>query len=286
VYCQACGSYNPAGGHVCLKCGALLIAAVDPAGPKCRTHPEQPAAGTCHRCGSFGCGACLTQRGAVWLCADCVARSAVLPWDERETLGTWRAWWRTSVMMISSPGTALEGAKPEGALGSSALFALLSSLAGFGPTLLLGILIFVPAMLFGLAKNDGASATMGAWVSVGTIVYVAVLLALQVAGVLLLGGIDHLMLMLLGAQPRGYEVSVRANALALGPALVGLVPYCGLYVFPIWAFVLRIIALMYLHKTSGGKATLAGLLPALLCGGICLIGYASAFVVGMRDAFR
>lgn len=285
MYCQACGAYNPAGSSACLKCGALLISEVDPAGPKCRLHPERPAAGTCHRCGSFGCSVCLTQKGAVWLCADCVARGSALPWDERESLGTWRAWWRTSVQMISSPMATLEGAKPEGSLGGSLLFTLLSTLVGYGPTLAIYLLIIIPAMLWGASKSE-LSIAAGAMVSAGTAIYVVLLLALQAVGVFILAGLDHLMLMMLGAQPRDYSVSVRANALALGPSLVGLVPVCGLYVFPLWALVLRIIALMTLHKTTAGKAVLAVFIPIVLICGVCGAGYFFAFAAGMSRVFR
>jgi hypothetical protein len=97
--------------------------------------------------------------------------------------------------------------------------------------------------------------------------------------VLIWAGIDHLGLMLLGAKPKSYTVTVRANALSMGPYLVGLVPFCGFYVFFLWALVLRIIAIMYLHKTTAGRATAAVLLPVvLLCGGVFLL-YAAVFAL-------
>ncbi|MEW6433591.1 MAG: Yip1 family protein [Myxococcota bacterium] len=284
--CQACGAYNPGGSAACLKCGVLLIAAVDPGGARCRLHPETPATGTCSRCGSFGCGVCLTPKGDAWFCSDCEARAAVLPWDERETIGVWRAWWRTSVMMISAPGATLSGAKAEGSLGGSVLFTLLSTLAGYGTTIVLYVVAFVPMMLFGLSKSENAPALSGVFVGVGAVVYVVLLLAMQTAGVLVLGGLDHLMLRLLGASPKGYKVSVRANALALGPSLVGLVPFCGLYVFPIWCLVLRIIALRHFHQTTAGKAALAVLVPIVLLCGVCGAGYLGLFALGMSQGFR
>lgn len=284
--CQACGAYNPPGSSACLACGVLLIATVDPAGPKCRKHADTPATGTCSRCGSFGCGVCLAQKGAAWLCDDCAARAAVLPWDERETLGTWRAWWRTSVMMISSPGQTLESATPEGPLGSSMLFALLSTLVGYLPSFIL--MFGVAGLGIGFtfmkaAKPAGAEALLVVAILAGELVG---LLVFQVVFVLVWALLDHVMLMILGAQPRRFEVTVRANALSMGPMLLGLVPVCGFYVFPIWALVLRIIALMHLHRTTAGKAVLAVLVPiAVLCG-LGAIGYMSIFALGMSQAFR
>lgn len=282
--CQACGAYNPPGTSACLACGVLLALTVDPAGAKCRVHPETPAAGTCARCGSFACGVCLSQRGQAGLCAECLERAGALPWDERDTLGLWRAWWRTCVKLISTPGSTLEYARAEGPLGGSVLFTLLSTVAGFGPTVLLYLLVFVPMMLLGVSKSEAVPALSGVFIGVGAVVYVVMLLAMQVVSVLVLGGLDHLMLHLLGAQPKSYEVSVRANALALGPALIGLVPFCGLYVWPLWALVLRVIALMSLHKTTAGKAVLAVLVPAVVLCGLCGLGYAALFAVGLGSA--
>jgi DNA-directed RNA polymerase subunit RPC12/RpoP len=246
----------------------------------CAAHPGVRATGACSRCGTFGCGACLTQRGADWLCPACSSRVAVLPWDERETLGLWRAWWRTSVQLISSPGQTLSTANPEGTVGSSLLFAVLSLVVGYTPTFGLYALAMIPMALLGkgeLGKDlDGLSPLI---IPLVMVVYGGLLVVFQLAGVLIWAGIDHLGLMLLGAKPKSYTVTVRANALSMGPYLVGLVPFCGFYVFFIWALVLRVLALMHLHKTTGGKATAAVLVPVvLLCGGLMLF-YAAVFAL-------
>jgi len=266
VNCPACGYYNPEGSRHCSQCGLVLpMAATD---AFCAAHPDVKASGACSRCGTFGCGACLTQRGVDWLCAACLARRVMLPWDERATLGLWPAWWKTSVQLISNPSQALANAEPDAPLGSSLLFATLSTIVGFAPTLLLYAVIIVPAMLLGLRDTANLPFSAGL-VPVLLVAYVAVLLVMNVASVLMLSGFDHLGLLLFGAQPKSYTVTVRAHALSMGPYLLGLLPLCSLYVFPIWAIVLRIIANMHLHKTTAGKATAAVLLPmVLLCGGV------------------
>ncbi|MEW5737890.1 MAG: YIP1 family protein [Myxococcota bacterium] len=281
MYCQACGAYNPAGTSACLQCGALLAATVDPAGPKCRLHPETPAAGTCGRCGSFGCGVCLTQRGDQWLCSDCLGRVGTLPWDERESIGTWRAWWRTCVQLISSPTSTLESARSDGSFGGSVLFSLLSTLVGYGMTVGVLSLSVIPAMVLGAKRGEAGDLTGVAIVLLGFVFYAVLILVVQMAILLVFAALDHVMLLMLGAQPKRYEVSVRANALAMAPALVGLVPLCGVYVWPLWAIVLRIIALMHLHKTTAGKAAAAVLIPTVLFCGLCGSLYFAAFAAGL-----
>lgn len=270
--CPACGYYNPAGQERCFHCGLLLPMAAGDA--MCAVHPAVRASGACSRCGTFGCGPCLEQRGDAWLCPKCRDRTAKLPWDEREELGLWRAWWRTSTMLIASPVQTLRNAEPDAPVGSSVLFALLSTLAGFGPTLAGYALVIIPMLLLrdsepGLKGVGGVLLIAG----VGSL-YVGVLLGMQLASMLFFAALDQLALLMLGARPRSFNVSVRASALAMAPYLLGLVPLCGLYVFPLWALVLRIIGLAHLHGTTGGRAAAAVLLPAvLLCG---LIGGLSA----------
>lgn len=288
MICQACGSYNPEGTLACLNCRAPLPTkqAAASGGARCKTHPDLVAAGTCSRCGTFYCAACLTPRGADWLCASCLERFGALPWDEREQLGTWRAWWRTSIAMISSPTATLQAAKPDAPLGSSLLFSFVSTLVGYGPTMGLYGFALIPAVLLmgkDAAKVDPKVGLVGAGVLA---LYVAMLMVFQVAAIFLWAGLDHLMLLMLGAQPKTFATSVRANALSMAPYLLGLVPVCSFYVFPIWALVLRIIALMHLHRTSAGKAALAVLLPMAVFCGLCGIGYASLLGLGALSAGR
>ena len=161
------------------------------------------------------------------------------------------------------------------------LFVLLSSLAGYGPTMVAYSLAIVPVMLLSTPKEAGPAI----WITpVVTLGMTTMMLGFLLVGVLFVAALDHLALMLLGAQPKGFSVTVRASALSMGPYLVGLLPFCSLYVFPLWAIVLRVFANMHLHKTTAGKAVAAVLLPiALLCGGFfCL--YASMIGLAMNFA--
>lgn len=46
------------------------------AGSLCAIHPDVAAAGTCSRCGAFGCSTCLSFIGTEHLCTTCRARQA------------------------------------------------------------------------------------------------------------------------------------------------------------------------------------------------------------------
>lgn len=265
MHCPACGYYNPQGQETCFHCGLSLPRAAG-TDAKCATHLDLAAVGACSRCGTFGCASCLTQRDQAWLCAACLSRLDTLPWDERERLGLWRAWWQTSVRMISSPTQTLSTVEADAPVGSSVLYALLSALVGFLPTVAIYALVLIPAFLFAPSKAD-AEVPLKVLGPVLVVFYVVLLFATQVAGLFISAGLDHLALLVLGAKPRSFSVSLRAGALAMGPYLLGLMPFCSLYVYPLWALVLRVMALMHLHKTTAGLAAAAVFLPlVLLCG--------------------
>lgn len=280
--CPACGYFNPTEQQTCFHCALPLPI---PAGDACcAVHPEVKATGACSRCGTFGCGSCLSARGTDWLCTKCWVMASRLPWDERETLGLWRAWWRTCVMLMSNPTQALSTAEPDAPLGSSVLFALLSGVVAYGPTLA----VMVPLAALGGALEEGTAARAGMAVGVASgamLFYLLLALFLQLGGALFIPALDHLGLMMLGANPRSYTVTVRAHALSTAPQLLGLFPFCSFWVYFVWSLVLRVLTNMHLHKTSAGKATAAVLLPVLLfCGG--LVAFYLAVIALAMSAVR
>lgn len=277
VYCPACGVENDQTSATCSNCQASLQVAF------CQTHPHRAAVQACTRCGTFFCGDCLdptTRR-----CAACVERAGSLPWDERATLGLWVAWWRTSVAMISRPTQTLESASPEAPLVSSLVFALLSSVVGMVPTALAYGVMLLPVVLSG--SPELKLPLSPALVPVIAVAYALVLLGVQLAAFFVYASFDHLALKLFGAQPKSFEVTARAQALSMGPYLLGLIPMCGLYIFPIWALVLRILGVMHLHRVTAGKATAAVLVPLLLFCGLCGFSYlalmATAFAASLPN---
>jgi hypothetical protein len=257
-----------------------------PTAASCQHHPQTAAVAPCARCGTFFCAACLSAVDGTWQCASCVARGALLPWDERDSLGLWRAWWRTAMAMISQPVQTLARAQPDGSIGSSLGFALIAAIIGLGPTFALYGLVLIPMVALSAGGEKGMAVPMLASSAITLFTLGGVFVA-QVVGVIVLAGLDHLALLLLGGQSRGFSVSVRASALAMSPSVIGLIPVCGLYVVPVWALVLRILALRAFHQTSGGKATAAVLLPTVvLCGGFVALYALVLAAVFMTTAGR
>jgi hypothetical protein len=95
----------------------------------------------CARCGSVTCHNCLTVVVQDQpLCMICSARhrmARVLPWDRRRELGTLRAFWQTCWATVTRPVSLFDGAPSEGSIRSSFLFALLASIVGYLPAMVL-----------------------------------------------------------------------------------------------------------------------------------------------------
>ena len=61
-----------------------------------------------------------------------------------------------------------------------------------------------------------------------------------------------------------------------------LFPLCSIYVFPVWALVLRVFTIHKLHRTTAGVGVASALIPLVLCcglgGGLYALGIAIAVI--------
>ncbi|MBL8949536.1 MAG: hypothetical protein JNK82_02080 [Myxococcaceae bacterium] len=289
--CPVCGFTNPAGTFKCSACGTQLVAEPKPvarAGDAvCAIHKDTPALQPCGRCGTFYCVACLERApdGQMY-CVTCRSRST-LPWDQREQLGLMRAWWQTSKALMLEPTATLQSAPRDAPVGSSLVYALISNLVGFMPTLALYMVLIVGALVF--ATNESSKGLGGPGMALGgvgmvvaLVFYIVLAIGIQIVSLFGLAGVEHLVLHLAGEREiGGYTATLRAHALGLAPFALGLIPICGFMVMGLWSLVLRCITLMHLQKVSAGKAVAAVLAPVIVlcgCGGLAYVFIIAAAV--------
>ncbi len=287
--CPHCRAFVVPGALSCGMCeNSLLREAIPGASePVCAVHPHLLSLHACERCGAFACPQCLRSgdRGEA-LCATCHERTPVgqVPWDRREELGTLRAFWDTCLEIILRPTPTFERMRPGGTVGSSLGFAMLCSFVGIFTTALLYMAFMLVLPMLGMEKNDIGDPARFRGVMVG--VFVGWMVLAPIGGLLttlLSSSVDHLMLRLVGTE-RSFEVTLRGNALSQAPFLLGLLPFCSLYVAPFWSVGLRVVAYKNLHATSWGKAALGAfagpLLTCLVCGG----GYLAILLAALARA--
>ncbi|MFT3841252.1 MAG: Yip1 family protein [Myxococcaceae bacterium] len=264
-------------------------------GSMCAVHPSVPAVHTCPRCGSFACADCLVYLpDGAQVCRACEgrARQDALPWDRRSEVGFWRAYWQTSVAVISKPTLTFGTMAKDGSLGSSLAFTAVSQVASFATTLLLyavaiSLMLIIapddPAMRkgFGSLGQGASGALIVGVVFVGFFFYLAMVAFIGVMTQLIAGSLEHLVLKQLGGTASWTE-TMRGYSIAMGPSLIGLVPVCGIYVFPIWSVVMRVFAYKHVHNLSWGRAVAGALIPTAVL--VCLCGGAYAALISAAIA--
>ena len=291
IPCPRCQHAIVPGQRFCAACGTTLLLELTPglsSEPACAVHPRMRSLGTCERCGAFACARCL-RLGATGqaICERCQERErdAPLPWDRREELGTLKAFWKTCVEVLLRPQVTFSAARTQGSVGSSLLFSLLCSLAGMLTSLLVYMVIFGLFFLFmptpAGAKED-PRAMFPLMMVIMFVFWGVVGPLLSVAHTVVSAAIDHVVLRLAGAT-RGFQVTLRANALSQAPYLLGLIPLLGMQVAPFWTMVARVFAYRGLHQLKWGPAVagalVAPVLGFLLCGG----AYLAFFLAMMRQ---
>jgi hypothetical protein len=192
-----------------------------------------------------------------------------LPWERREERGLVNAFIETLVTVLTKPGEAFTAMKREGGLGEPLLYAII----GGG----IGVIVW---FLFSLGLNSLGVLTpreTGFWPMLGMTVSFMVLVWRLVAVAVapfVFGGLVHLSLMLIGDAKKTFETTFRVIAFSQGStAPLQLVPCCGGLVALVWYLVANCIGVARAHEIDTGRATLAVLLPMIVCcgGGLFLL---------------
>jgi hypothetical protein len=283
-FCPFCGvslnlrDVGSQGAQAASEVRAQLTVSKVPADARCAIHLDHPAIDTCTRCGNFVCESCrVVSSTGVIFCINCQQRGEVdtwrVPWERRAEIGFFRAYWQTCKGVMVNPGTCFGGLAPEtGRWWDPLSFAIVSLYAGsIGMAVMYGLIFGIGGIAAALDKTPkGSDAAFGALgFGVGAVLLVLAFLVFVPISALISafvwGGVDHLMLKLVGVKTRGYEATVRGMCYAQGPMIFGLLPVCGYYVGLIWAVVCRIFAYRGVHKTTGGRSSAAVLIPMGLC---------------------
>ncbi|MDQ3198599.1 MAG: YIP1 family protein [Verrucomicrobiota bacterium] len=214
-------------------------------------------------------GATLPPDSTAGPVAVAPAAGTGLPWDRRQELGFFPAFFETLKLVLFNPTAAFSAMKPEGGFGEPLIYAVFGGSIGFIFYFLFSLLISSMGLMSD--RTNALAGIMG--LGIGTIfiiLFVPVFIAL---GLFLGAGILHLCLMLVGGAKRSYETTFRVLSFTLGSTYpLMIVPVCGGFISGLWALVLECVGLARAHETTTGKAVLAVLLPVIVCcgGGLVL----------------
>jgi hypothetical protein len=196
-----------------------------------------------------------------------------LPWEKRGESGFLASLFETIRLVLLEPKTAFAAMKPTGGLGAPLFFFVLVATVG-------GVAgIFYQTVLSSLEsgvtpQEKAVAAMFGSTVAIGvTIMLLPVFLA---ALAFVSAGLVHLALIVVGGAKRPFEATFRVACYAGGAtAVLQLLPVCGAIVASVWNFVCMVIGLSEVHGIGKGRATVAVLLPSIVCCGLLVAGMAA-----------
>lgn len=187
-----------------------------------------------------------------------------LPWEHRQQLGFFKAFFDTVIVLLTKPGEAFTMMKREGGVTDPLLFGIIGGSIGT-----IASILFQIGLQSVTRSNTGLVDLFGVPVVVGLLVLSPVWLALW----LFIGsGVLHLCLMMLGGAHRPFETTFRIVCYSCGSTqLFSIVPVCGAYIAPIYYIVLACIGLIRAQETTTARALLAIFLPIIVCCGFVAV---------------
>ena len=192
-----------------------------------------------------------------------------LPWEHRQARGFFNGFAETLMMVLTKPSTAFSIMRTEGGFGDPLFYAVIGGAIGA----IVGFLLALAASATGIVgtRHGATGALLGMSPTFGG--FIGSLIAVVVAP-FIWAALVHVSLMLLGGARKAFETTFRVVAFSQGStAPLQLVPCCGWLIAMIWNIVACCIGIARAHEIDTGRATLAVILPFVVCcgGGILIV---------------
>lgn len=204
-----------------------------------------------------------------------------LPWERDPSA---ESFWETMNLVLGSPGEAFRQMQREGGVGNPMGFVMVGTVIG-NLAMIIYVLIGIGIASAAVGQFDPAEFAMTA---VGSLVQNVIGSVSSAAiGTFLTAAVFHVCLLMIGGGHAGYEATYRAICFTWGATyILYLIPFP---IGPIISFFYGIAVLIHAfsntHQISGGKATIAVLLPAAFCL-ICCLGLALVLGTAIMEAMN
>lgn len=237
--------------------------------PRCQQPLPEPPERFCPSCG-----------------AELTPAARATPWEQRDRIGLVSALVETTQQVLTRPTEFFRAMPVTGGLGGPLFYAVIVGYAGLVASAVYGAIFQAVAgpRLFGM-PHRGELDRLLPYVQGGMgLVFQIVLGPLLVAiGVFVSSAILHVLLLLFGGAPRGFEATFRVRCYAEAASVFRLIPFCGTAIFVIYILILAIVGLSEAHGIGKGRAAAAVLVPLLLfC--CCCVGGILLAVGGLASA--
>lgn len=260
-----------------------------PEGATCPTH-EAVATFICTRCGTFGCPECVFS--AVKdkeVCTACAQQGLgePVPWERRREVGTWKAFWSTTKLVMTQPTRFFRTPTTHGnAFAAVAHGVITVSIGLFLAYALAGLLMMLAGGGIAMFAPGREAQPLGA--ILGT--YGCVFLGLSPFFAVLAGPMNALMgqvfaaacahgTLALAKKTRGsFEDTLRVTSYSNAPYILQFVPLLGTVTW-FWVVSIEVIGLREVHKCGTDWAAVAAIGYRLAFAFVIIAGYV-ALIVG------
>lgn len=201
-------------------------------------------------------------------------------WEERADLGVLVAFARTVEESALKPVEFFRSLRLQGNVMDAALFgigivAITALVQLLWSAMIAPLPFYILGEVGGISLPEVASMAALSWLN---FFFAPILWAVAF---LILAGLFHLGLSLLGAAQQPFESTFRIMCYAAAPLLLMLVPFCGELAGKIWMVVLLVIGIRECHGTSTGYALIAVLMPIILFFGCCGLLLSVPIITGL-----
>ncbi len=205
------------------------------------------------------------------------------PWEDRGTNGFFNGLFKTVRDVLFSPSDFFKKMPVTGGLTDPLLFAMIIGTVGL---LFLSVwdLLLHDSMQSFMTPEMRNAAGRGMSSGVASPLGTAMMPFLLIIWLFVASGLLNLFLMIVGGARAGFEATFRVVSYSVSPFLFMVIPFCGMLFTTIWVLTLAIIGLRDAHETTGGKATVAVLLPFLFCCGVLILA-AVLFMGAIASSF-
>ena len=210
-------------------------------------------------------------------CGTELAPAAVggTPWERRASIGLVSALVETTQQVLTRPTDFFRAMPVTGGLGGPLFYGVIVGYVALVASAVYGAVFQAVAgsRLLDM-PHRGEFDKLLPYIQGGTgLVFQIVLGPLLVAvGLFVSSAIIHVLLLLFGGAPRGFEATFRVRCYAEAASVFRLIPFCGTAIFIVYILVLTIVGLSEAHGIGKGRAAAAVLVPLLLVCCCCVGG--------------
>jgi len=197
-----------------------------------------------------------------------------LPWERDPSLDSFT---ETMSVVLGSPQEAFTTMRRTGGLGNPIGFLIIGLVIGQIANSIYGIILsFIQSAASDAPLPFEALILVGAGQLVGGVVLAVVLGPIAT---LVIAGIYHLLLVMVGGGNAGYEATFRSVCFVNGSTSILLaIPCVGMLLYPFFIIIIMIHAFANAHETSGSNAAFS-VLGTMFGAGVCCVGCGVVFVL-------